>query len=84
MEQDLVVEIMRTCKDSEVSVDTIIADEDTTTVANDDIICARCGENYIGQTADTLRHRMTVHRQQIIESQSTNVLSLANIIETVQ
>ena len=31
------------------------------------IICAGCGENYIGQTGDTLRHRMTVHRQQIRE-----------------
>lgn len=31
------------------------------------ITCAGCGENYIGQTGDTLRHRMTVHRQQIRE-----------------
>lgn len=31
------------------------------------IRCAGCGENYIGQTGDTLRHRMTVHRQQIRE-----------------
>lgn len=32
------------------------------------ITCAGCGENYIGQTGDTLRHRMTVHRQQIRET----------------
>ena len=31
------------------------------------ITCAGCGENYIGQTGDTLQHRMTVHRQQIRE-----------------
>lgn len=31
------------------------------------ITCNGCGENYIGQTGDTLRHRMTVHRQQIRE-----------------
>ena len=40
------------------------------------IICVGWGENYIGQTGDTLRHRMTVHRQPIREP-STNVLSLA-------
>ena len=28
------------------------------------LICDRCKEYYIGQTGDTLRHRMTVHRQQ--------------------
>lgn len=32
------------------------------------ITCAGCGENYIGQTGDTLRHRMTVHRQQLRET----------------
>ena len=31
------------------------------------IICAGCGENYIGQTADTLTHRVTVYKQQIRE-----------------
>lgn len=31
------------------------------------ITCSGCGENYIGQTGDTLRHRMTVHRQHIRE-----------------
>jgi hypothetical protein len=31
------------------------------------ITCAGCGENYIVQAGDTLRHRMTVHRQQIRE-----------------
>ena len=29
------------------------------------IICAGCNEKYIGQTGDTLRNRVTVHRQQI-------------------
>ena len=33
MEQDMVIEIMRKCKDSGASVDTIIADDDTTTIA---------------------------------------------------
>lgn len=33
-----------------------------------DITCSGCGEHYIGQTGDTLRHRMTVHRQQIRET----------------
>ena len=28
--------------------------------------CSGCHQIYIGQTGDTLRHRMTVHRQQII------------------
>lgn len=32
------------------------------------ITCSGCGEHYIGQTGDTLRHRMTVHRQQIRET----------------
>lgn len=27
------------------------------------IICAGSGEHYLGQTGDTLRHGMTVHRQ---------------------
>lgn len=34
------------------------------------ISCAGHGEDYIGQTRDTLRHRMAVHRQQIKESDS--------------
>ena len=29
--------------------------------------CRGCRENYIGQTGDTLPHRMTVHKQQIRE-----------------
>ena len=29
------------------------------------ITCKGCGEHYIGQTGNTLRQRMTVHRQQI-------------------
>ena len=29
------------------------------------IKCAGCGENYIGQTGDQLKNRMTIHRQQI-------------------
>ena len=33
MEQDMVIEIMRKCKDSGTSEDTIIADDDTTTIA---------------------------------------------------
>ena len=33
MEQEMVIEIMRKCKDSGASVDTIIADDDTTTIA---------------------------------------------------
>ena len=32
--------------------------------------CSGCGEEYIGETGDSLRHRMTVHRQQI---RQTNV-----------
>lgn len=31
-------------------------------------MCAGCREHYIGQTEDTLRHQMTVHRQQILET----------------
>ena len=27
--------------------------------------CSGCQEEYIGETGDTLRHRLTVHRQQI-------------------
>ena len=27
--------------------------------------CSGCGEEYIGETDDSLRHRMTVHGQQI-------------------
>ena len=34
--------------------------------------CSGCGEEYIGETGDSLRHRMTVHRQQIHVRQ-TNV-----------
>ena len=29
------------------------------------IKCKGCDEEYIGETGDTLRHRLTVHRQQI-------------------
>ena len=29
------------------------------------LVCNNCNQFYIGQTGDTLRHRMTVHRQQI-------------------
>ena len=29
------------------------------------ITCCGCGEQYLGETEDTLQHRMTVHRQQI-------------------
>ena len=29
------------------------------------IICAGCGHNYIGETGDVLRNRVTVHKQQI-------------------
>ena len=32
-----------------------------------DIICAGCSENHIERTEDTLRNRMRVNRQQIIE-----------------
>ena len=31
------------------------------------ITCSGCGENYIGETGDTLRHPMTVHKLQIRE-----------------
>ena len=33
MEQDMMIEIMRKCNDSGASVDTIIVDDDTTTIA---------------------------------------------------
>ena len=29
------------------------------------ITCAGCGHNYIGETGDVLRNRVTVHKQQI-------------------
>ena len=29
------------------------------------ITCAGCGQNYIGETGDVLRNRVTVHKQQI-------------------
>ena len=29
------------------------------------ITCARCGHNYIGETSDILKNRVTVHKQQI-------------------
>ena len=32
------------------------------------IQCGGCGEEYIGETGDTLRHRMTLHRQHIRHS----------------
>ena len=31
--------------------------------------CSGCGEHYIGQTGETIRHRMTVHRQQIRQTE---------------
>lgn len=39
--------------------------------------CNGCGEEYIGETGDSLRHRMTVHRQQIRNS-SVRILHVSN------
>ena len=41
--------------------------------------CNNCKEEYIGQTSDTLRHRMTVHRQHITH-QHYRVLYVSNHI----
>ena len=34
------------------------------------ITCAGCGHNYIGETSDILRNRVTVHKQQIRDPQT--------------
>lgn len=39
--------------------------------------CTGCDEEYIGETGDSLRHRMTVHRQQIRNS-SVRILHVSN------
>ena len=46
------------------------------------IVCCGCGEQYIGETGDTLRHRMTVHRQQILD-QSTRKLAVSKHINEI-
>ena len=43
--------------------------------------CTRCDEEYIGETGDSLRHRMTVHRQQIRNS-NFRILHVSNHIAT--
>ena len=43
------------------------------------IRCGGCQEEYIGETGDTLRHRLTVHRQQIRDA-STRMLYVSGHI----
>ena len=43
--------------------------------------CTGCDEEYIGETGDSLRHRMTVHRQQIRNS-NFRILHVSNHIAT--
>ena len=43
------------------------------------IRCGGCQEEYIGDTGDTLRHRLTVHRQQI-RDESTRMLYVSGHI----
>ena len=43
------------------------------------IRCGGCQEEYIGETGDTLRHRLTVHRQQIQDA-STRVIYVSGHI----
>ena len=43
------------------------------------IKCKGCDEEYIGETGDTLRHRLTVHRQQIRDAR-VRILYVSNHI----
>ena len=43
--------------------------------------CTGCDEEYIGETCDSLPHRMTVHRQQIRNS-NVRILHVSNPITT--
>ena len=45
------------------------------------MICHGCGEQYIGETGDTLRHRLTVHRQQIRQKEYRQLKVSAHIEE---
>ncbi|MEW8512949.1 MAG: GIY-YIG nuclease family protein [Candidatus Thiodiazotropha sp.] len=44
------------------------------------IRCGGCHEEYIGETGDTLRHRVTVHKQQIRDA-STRMLYVSGHID---
>ena len=44
------------------------------------ITCAGCGKNYIGETGDVLRNRVTVHKQQIRDP-STRMLGVSKHID---
>ena len=44
------------------------------------IRCSGCHEEYIGEKGDTLRHRVTVHKQQIIDV-STRILYVSGHID---
>ena len=45
------------------------------------IQCGECQEEYLGETGDTVRHRLTVHRQQIRDA-STRMLYVSGHIAT--
>ena len=47
------------------------------------LTCNACKENYIGESGDTLRHRATVHRNQINQTQYRN-LKVSKHIYNVQ
>ena len=44
------------------------------------ITCAGCGHNYIGETGDVLRNRVTVHKQQIRDPHS-RMLGVSKLID---
>ena len=44
------------------------------------ITCAGCGKNYIGETGDVLRNRVTVHKQQVRDP-STRMLGVSKHID---
>ena len=51
--------------------------------------CSGCDEEYIGEAGDSLRHRMTVHRQQIrnsnfrIQHVSNHIATCASVVRAV-
>ena len=47
------------------------------------ITCAGCGQNYIGETGDVLRNRVTVHKQQIRDTHTRMLGVSAHIDEYV-